>query len=118
MTIRSNKKSLKAYRKELRNKSTSAETELWKHLKKRQLGGRKFRRQQSIGNFIVDFYCYSDRLIIELDGYYHGDYIQIEEDNQRDKELSALGFTVIRFENRLVFQDIEWVKQQIIKEFN
>ena len=117
MTTRSNKKSLKPYRKELRNKSTSAEAELWMHLNNRQLEGRKFRRQHSIKNYIVDFYCYSDKLIIELDGDYHGDYIQIEEDIKRDEELSLMGYTVLRFENRFVFQDIEFVKQQITSKF-
>jgi very-short-patch-repair endonuclease len=63
-----NRKSLKFYRSSLRNKSTSAEAELWKVLKSKRLIGRKFRRQHSIGNYIVDFFCASEKLVIELDG--------------------------------------------------
>jgi len=58
-----NRKSLKPLRSSLRNKSTSAESVLWNQLKSKNLEGRKFRRQQSIGNYIVDFYCPSEKLI-------------------------------------------------------
>ena len=63
-----NKPELLAFRKELRNNATPAEAFLWKHLQRSQLEGRKFRRQHSIHNFIVDFYCASEGLIVELDG--------------------------------------------------
>jgi very-short-patch-repair endonuclease len=63
-----NRKSLKYFRSSLRNKSTSAEVELWNILKSKKLNARKFRRQHSIGNYIVDFYCASEKLIIELNG--------------------------------------------------
>ena len=62
-----NKKELENYRKRLRKNGTSAEAFLWKYLQKRRLGGRKFRRQHSILNFIVDFYCAEEDLVIELD---------------------------------------------------
>ncbi len=110
-----NRKSLKPLRTYLRNKSTSAESVLWKYLKSKNLEGRKFRRQQSIGNYIVDFYCPSEKLIIELDGDPHGDSIQILKDITRDKYLEALGFTVLRFENRFVFQEPEIVQTFIPK---
>ena len=55
----------------LRNKSTSADAELWNILKSKKLNARKFRRQHSIGKSIVDFFCASEKLIIELDGYPH-----------------------------------------------
>ena len=61
-----NLKHLEALRKELRKSLTSAEATLWKQLQKSQLNGRKFRRQHSIKNFIVDFYCPKEKLIIEL----------------------------------------------------
>jgi len=112
-----NKKSLKPIRQELRNKSTSAEVELWKLLKKKQIDGKKFRRQHSIENFIVDFYCPSERLIIELDGDPHGDYSQINKDEIRDKFLEENGFKVLRFENRFVFQDPEYVIELIKSNF-
>jgi very-short-patch-repair endonuclease len=113
-----NRKYLKFYRKSLRNRSTSAEVELWSILKSKQLDGRKFRRQHSIGNYIVDFCCPSEKIIIELDGDPHGDYIQIQKDEIRDKYLENLGFTVIRFENRLVFQEPEYVKMELRKLFS
>ena len=112
-----NRKSLKPLRSYLRNKSTSAESVLWNQLKSKNLEGRKFRRQQSIGNYIVDFYCPSEKLIIELDGDPHGDSLQIQKDMTRDKYLEALGFTVLRFENRFVFQEPEIVLNEIKKVF-
>ena len=113
----SNKKELKTFRKTLRNRSTSAEAALWNMLKKSQLGGKKFRRQHSINNYIVDFYCSSERLIIELDGDSHGDYVKIQEDEARDKYFELRGFKVIRFENRFVFIDPELVLETIMNNF-
>jgi len=109
----SNKIELKSFRRKLRNRSTSAEATLWGMLKNKQLDGKKFRRQHSLGNYIVDFYCSSDKLIIELDGDPHGDYIQIQKDERRDKQLKEEGYTVLRFENRFVFQEPEYVKDTI-----
>ena len=109
----SNRSYLKSIRKRLRNNSTSAEATLWNMLKNRQLEGRKFRRQHSLDNYIVDFYCSSDKLIIELDGDPHGDYIQIQKDERRDQELEKKGYTILRFENRLVFQDPDFVRETI-----
>ena len=100
-----NRKGLKSFRSSLRNRSTSAEAALWDILKSKNLDGRKFRRQYSIGNYIVDFCCPSEKLIIELDGDPHGEYHKIQEDENRDKYLESLGFTVLRFENRFVFQE-------------
>jgi very-short-patch-repair endonuclease len=112
-----NRKGLKSYRMSLRNRSTSAEAELWNIVKSKNLDGRKFRRQYSIGNYIVDFCCPSEKLIIELDGDSHGEYQKIEEDKNRDKYMKSLGFTVLRFENRFVFQDPEYLKNEIRKGF-
>jgi len=117
MAQRSNKNYLKPFRKELRNKSTSAEAELWNHLKHKQLGGRKFRRQHSINNYIFDFYCSTEKLIIELDGESHGDYHRTYEDQDRDLALQKMGYNILRFHNRQIFEDIEWVKDEIRKSF-
>lgn len=117
MKYKSNIKQLKETRQHLRTHSTSAETELWKHLRNKQLKGRKFRRQHSIDNYIVDFYCSKEKLIIELDGDPHGDYIQIQRDEKRDEKLSVMGYRILRFENRFVFQDIEWVLSEIANCF-
>jgi len=113
-----NRKSLKVFRSALRNSSTSTEVALWVMLKSKKLEGRKFRRQYSIGRYIVDFCCPSEKLIIELDGNPHGEYHRIQQDENRDKYLESLGFTVLRFENRFVFQDPEYLKGEISKILN
>jgi very-short-patch-repair endonuclease len=112
------RKGLKSFRSSLRNRSTSAEAALWNILKSRNLEGRKFRRQYSIYNYIVDFCCPSEKLVIELDGAPHGEYHRILKDEIRDKYIESLGFTVIRFENRFVFQEPEYIKNEIRKFFN
>ncbi|TXD81456.1 DUF559 domain-containing protein [Subsaximicrobium wynnwilliamsii] len=117
MTNIHNRKYLEERRKSLRNNSTSAEVTLWKSLQRQQLKGRKFRRQHSITNYIVDFYCPAERLILELDGGYHLDFAQANYDNERTKALEALGFKVIRFENKLVFEDLKGVLEEICKHF-
>lgn len=66
-----NKQEFKNVRKKLRNNLTPAEASLWNYLKEGQLLGRKFRRQSSIGKYIVDFYCPKEKLAIELDGEVH-----------------------------------------------
>ena len=88
-----NRKDLKSFRSSLRNTSTSAEAELWEELKSKKLEGRKFRRQYSIGYYIVDFCCPSEKLIIELDGDSHGEYHKIQEDEIRDNYPEGFGFT-------------------------
>ena len=110
-----NKSYLKPYRTSLRNKSTPAEAFLWNYLKKSQLDGRKFRRQHSIDNYIVDFFCYEESLAIELDGEIHN--IRIEEDEIRDAYLKSKGIKVIRFENRFVFEHLDQVLDDIRKSF-
>ena len=114
-----NRKYLKTYRRGLRNNSTKAERMLWKALQKSQLEGRKFRRQQSIENYIVDFYCPSEKLIIELDGEIHNNPVNQNYDDERTIKLKELGFKVLRFENNLVFEqiDIDIVIQAIIDAF-
>jgi len=87
-----NRKGLKSFRSSLRKRSTSAEAALWEMLKSKQLDGRKFRRQYSIGSYIVDFCCPSEKLVIELDGDSHGEYHRIQEDEVRDKYIESLGF--------------------------
>ena len=112
-----NLKHLEGLRKEPRKSLTSAEATLWKQLQKSQLNGRKFRRQHSIKNFIVDFYCPKEKLIIELDGAYHLDFAQQIYDLERTKQLESLGFKVIRFENKLVFEHLQGVLNEIISNF-
>lgn len=112
-----NHKHLEERRKELRKKLTPAEATLWKSLQKKQLEGRKFRRQHSIQNFIVDFYCPSEKLVIELDGAVHLDFAQQNYDLERTEILENLGLKVIRFENRLVFENLPEVLEEVISHF-
>ncbi|WP_196893500.1 endonuclease domain-containing protein [Aureivirga marina] len=99
-----NKKELIEHRKKLRNNATPAEAHLWKHLKGRQLNGYKFRRQHSIFNYIVDFYCPLKKLVIELDGNFHYTLDGLIQDKERDNILKEIGITTVRFENKLVFE--------------
>ena len=112
-----NRKHLESFRKELRKNLTPAEAFLWKQLQKRQLKGRKFRRQHSIENFIVDFYCPEEKLIIELDGEIHKNATAEEKDRKRDKRLEELGFKVLRFENKMVFDFLPSVLKEIDDNF-
>lgn len=97
--------------KELRNNPTEAERILWQHLRLRQFGGYKFRRQQPLGNYIVDFVCLGKRLVVEVDGGQHNS--QHSYDEQRDAWLEQQGFRVLRFWNNEVLQNVEGVKGAI-----
>ncbi len=108
-----NKKELKPRRKELRNNLTYAEVFFWQQVKKRQLDGRKFRRQTSIGPYIVDFYCPEEKLVIELDGEVHFKEESIKYDQERTKYIESLGLKVIRFENNEVIKNTEYVLNKI-----
>ena len=108
-----NKINLKLIRKSLRNYSTSAEAVLWTKLKNKQIEGLKFRRQHSIGNYVVDFYCPQLNLGIELDGEFHASYQDIIRDEKRDKFLLDLGIRILRFENKIVFEKPEEIIIQI-----
>ena len=104
-------------RRHLRNNSTSAEAILWSRLKCRKLEGRKFRRQHSIFEIIVDFYCPEERLIIELDREGHFTEDGVKKDQLRDTRLASLDFRVLRYENQLVFADIDSVLNDIKQHF-
>ncbi|HBL76182.1 MAG: hypothetical protein A2W90_10180 [Bacteroidetes bacterium GWF2_42_66] len=95
---------LKDFRRDLRNHSTSAEATLWKTLQRKQVGGLKFRRQHSVGKYILDFYCPEMKLAIELDGESHVGHFAEARDRERDEFLNSLGIEVLRFENRWVFE--------------
>ena len=70
-----------------------------------------------MGNYIVDFYCPSENLIIELDGEYHNNPESKEKDLKRDNHLENLGFNILRFENKLVFNDLDGVLNTISDNF-
>lgn len=99
--------------KMLRINQTPAELIVWDKLKNNQIKGLKFRRQHPINVFIADFYCHKCKLVIEIDGKYHDFTEQKNKDDNRTKELNALGLTVIRFTNTQVENEINDVIQTI-----
>jgi len=113
-----NRNYLLPFRKKLRNNGTSAEAELWKHISNRKLAGRKFRRQHSVGNFILDFYCHSEKLAIELDGEDHFWQEGIEQDLKKVYFLQEHSIRILRFENKWVFHDLEYVLKTIVAAFH
>jgi very-short-patch-repair endonuclease len=112
-----NLKTLKPQRKYLRNHSTSAEATLWNYLKNSQLEGRKFRRQHSIEFYILDFFCPSEKLNIELDGQEHFEGYGLVQDEKRDEYLKSVYIRTLRFENKQVFENIDWVLNEIKNHF-
>ena len=112
-----NRKPLKKFRTELRNNLTPAEATLWSALQKRQLEGRKFRRQHSIGKYIADFYCPSEKLVVEADGAGHFTLEGSDHDEIRDSYLNSLGIKVVRIENRDIFNNLEAVLEEIKRSF-
>ncbi|MBT8236549.1 MAG: endonuclease domain-containing protein [Bacteroidia bacterium] len=111
------RKYLKEFRRALRKRMTPAEAYLWKHLKRRKLAGRRFNRQFSIENYIADFYCHQERLVIELDGQVHMNPTAQEKDRLRTVRLKELGYTVVRFENYMVFEHLSFVLEEIEEHF-
>jgi very-short-patch-repair endonuclease len=101
------------YRKELRNNATKVERILWQNLKGRKLAGKKFRRQFSVGPYIVDFYCPECRLAIELDGAGHFTILGGERDAIKLAYLEKCGIRVLHFENKLMYTSLEWVLEVI-----
>jgi very-short-patch-repair endonuclease len=95
----------------MRAKPTDAEHRLWQHLRAGRLSAFKFRRQQPLGNFIVDFVCLEARLIVELDGGQHNGSVS---DVKRDEWLASQGFVVLRFWNNEVFENLEGVVERIL----
>ena len=96
----------------LRQKSTDAEGILWKHLRAKRFKDMKFRRQEPIGEYIVDFVCYDKRIVIEVDGGHH--LSNKAKDYQRDKWFRNQGFTVLRFWNHEVLTRTEAVLTAIM----
>ena len=95
----------------LRKQATPAETILWNRLRAGQFAGLKFRRQQPIDRFVVDFFCPSRRLVIELDGLSHED--RAEYDAKRQRYLEAQDLKILRFHNDEVLHNIDGVLEKI-----
>lgn len=106
-------KRLKESARNLRKNETRAEEVLWEALRDRRFAGVKFRRQRPVGKYIVDFYCHSAKLVIELDGAVHDLPGQKERDLLRQAEIEAMGYRVIRFSNQRIFRDLDRVLNEI-----
>ena len=113
-----NRKIMEDLRRELRQSQTDAETLLWERLRRSQLEGRKFRRQHSVGVYILDFYCPQERLAVEVDGGVHNILEQQDHDAIRDATMAQLLIRTLRIKNADVEQNIEKVLQQIKACFN
>ena len=109
---------LKPRARKMRKEPTYAESVLWEKLRRKQIGGFKFRRQQPIGNFIVDFYCSDAHLVIEVDGSIHDEDEQAKYDENRQLFLEELGIQVIRFTNDAVIKETDAVIDHIMKMLN
>ncbi|MGY2132979.1 endonuclease domain-containing protein [Hymenobacter sp. HD11105] len=107
----------KSIRRALRNNLTQAEAVLWRALQRSQLAGRKFRRQHGVGPYVVDFYCPSEKLVIELDGAGHFTASGEANDVVRTEYLAGLDFRVVRFENRVVMEQLDGVLAAIEAAF-
>src|SRR3972149_9449592 len=97
---------LRGNAKRLRREFTEAERVMWRLLRDRRFAGYKFRRQAPFRNFILDFVCYENRLVIEIDG---GQYADSSSDRTRDVALSREGFQVLRYWNNDVLKNSEGV---------
>jgi len=116
MTLLKNKSQLLFRRRELRQEQTPEENILWHHIRNRKLG-LKFRRQYSVGGYVLDFYCPEVKLAIELDGSQHSEEENLEYDKDRTYYLQILGCTVLRFKNKEINENLERVLSVIVKYF-
>jgi very-short-patch-repair endonuclease len=97
--------------RDLRSRQTPAEQYLWQHLRAGRIDGLRFRRQQPLGPYILDFYCSVAKLVIEVDGPIHNQ--QLDYDRERDAYLSAHDLRVLRFPNDTVLRNIDTVLRTI-----
>jgi len=108
---------LKEFARENRKHQTIAESVLWEHLRHNQLGA-EFRRQHIVSDYIVDFVSLDKNLIIEVDGAYHAEREQEEDDMVRTLHLEQIGFQVLRFKNEDVQYNVQNVLERIKNELN
>lgn len=102
----------------LRKKQTVAEELFWELVRNKKFKGLKFRRKHQIGSYIVDFYCHSEKLIIEFDGEIHNTEERRKIDKKRDKYLTSIGNKVLRFENDELFDNPQTVLIKIADSFS
>jgi very-short-patch-repair endonuclease len=101
----------RSFAKSMRNEPTDAEYAMWQIIRGKRLEGLRFRRQHPIANYIVDFICLDEKLVIEIDGSQHA---ESSYDLKRDRDLEALGYTVLRFWNEEVLRNADLVAEKIV----
>ena len=106
-------KRLKEYSRILRSNMTDAEILLWSRIRRKAIAGHQFYRQKIIGGYIVDFYCHSSKLVIEVDGGQHYETEGKGKDVLRDNYMAQLGLKVLRFSDREVLQNLDVVVEVI-----
>jgi very-short-patch-repair endonuclease len=97
----------------LRKTMTPSEQLLWKHLRNRQCGGLKFRRQQVIEGYVADFYCEKAKLVVEADGGIHASKEQKEIDEHREKVFKLRGIATMRFTNEIILSNLQNVLEKL-----
>ena len=113
-----NRSEYKELRRRLRNNPTKTEKLLWDILKGSKLGGFKFRRQHSVGKYILDFYCVPEKLAVEIDGEVH-DFLESKiHDSDRDEFLKRYGIRVLRIRSEIVERNIDDGVDLIVKELS
>ena len=103
---------LQTFARDMRAAPTDAEAVIWRQLRAHRFAGHKFKRQQPIGNYILDFVCFEAKVIVEVDGGQHNGSIS---DRSRDQWLGSQGFLVLRFWNNEVLQNLEGVLTRILE---
>ena len=111
--IRGSTPNIEQSARSLRQNQTPAEQHLWNALRNKQLMELRFRWQHPVGRFILDFYCPSHKLVIEVDGGIHD--LQREYDSERTQEIKCYGYRVLRFRNEEVLGELERVLESIVK---
>jgi very-short-patch-repair endonuclease len=101
--------------RELRQHLTDAEAILWSKLQRKQLCGYRFQRQYAIGSFIADFACRSAKLVVELDGATHSTAEERAYDAKRDRFIESQGWSVVRFWNADVYDNLNGVIESILQ---
>ena len=113
MTEIFNRQTEKEARRKLRKSLPPAEIILWSKLKHRQICSQKFRRQFSVGPFVVDFYCPTLKLAIEIDGDSHFQLGEQNKDRQRQRHIESFGVQFLRFRNNVVRENLRGVLEAI-----
>ena len=111
-------KNLKNNARYLRKNQTEQERKLWNLIKNKQFYNYKFLRQYVIGKYIVDFICREKKIIIEIDGGQHNENSTIDYDKERSIYLNSIGYTVIRFWNNEIDNNIEGVYSKLEQVFD